>query len=183
MNNGDIFLNTTGVDNAPVSVVEAMACGLCVVSTNVGGIPYLLEHEYDSLLVPSNDPAAMATAVRKADRTRSGKAPLAQCPAKGRGIRLVCHHTEMANAVGFSGGTRVSDALLNIYHRLPPRLRSVAASLRGLYLHSWRYGPDFERLVEAALEREHWNSREWKTWQEERSAFVLNRSYASTILS
>jgi L-malate glycosyltransferase len=65
MGRGDIFLNTTNVDNAPISVLEAMACGLCVVSTNVGGIPYLLEHEYDALLVPPNDPAAMATAVHR----------------------------------------------------------------------------------------------------------------------
>jgi glycosyltransferase involved in cell wall biosynthesis len=65
MNRGDIFLNTTNVDNTPISVLEAMACGLCVVSTNVGGIPYLLEHEQDTLLVPSDDPAAMATAVRR----------------------------------------------------------------------------------------------------------------------
>jgi len=62
---GDIFLNTTNVDNTPVSVIEAMACGLCVVSTNVGGIPYLLEHEVDALLVPPNDPDAMADAVRR----------------------------------------------------------------------------------------------------------------------
>lgn len=59
----DIFLNTTTVDNAPVSVIEAMACGLCVVTTNVGGIPYLVEHERDALLVPSDDPIAMADAV------------------------------------------------------------------------------------------------------------------------
>lgn len=45
--------------------MEAMACGLCVVSTNVGGIPYLLEHETDALLVPPNDPEAMAAAVRR----------------------------------------------------------------------------------------------------------------------
>ena len=65
MSQGDIFLNTTNVDNTPVSVLEAMACGLCVVSTNVGGIPYLLEHEYDSLLVAPNDPDAMAAAVSR----------------------------------------------------------------------------------------------------------------------
>jgi glycosyltransferase involved in cell wall biosynthesis len=65
MNKGDIFLNTTHVDNTPVSVLEAMACGLCVVSTNVGGIPYLLEDEYDDLLVTSDDPVAMTTAVRR----------------------------------------------------------------------------------------------------------------------
>lgn len=62
---GDIFLNTTNVDNTPVSVLEAMACGLCVVSTNVGGLPYLLTHEHDALLVPPNDPAAMTQAVRR----------------------------------------------------------------------------------------------------------------------
>ncbi|MEW6216645.1 MAG: glycosyltransferase family 4 protein [Candidatus Bipolaricaulota bacterium] len=59
----DIFINTTTVDNTPVSVIEAMACGLCVVSTNVGGIPFLLEHERDALLVPPDDAQAMAAAV------------------------------------------------------------------------------------------------------------------------
>jgi glycosyltransferase involved in cell wall biosynthesis len=53
------------VDNTPVSVLEAMACGLCVVSTRVGGIPYLLQHGRDALLVPPNDPEAMAAAVRR----------------------------------------------------------------------------------------------------------------------
>jgi glycosyltransferase involved in cell wall biosynthesis len=62
---GDIFLNTTDIDNAPVSVIEAQAAGLCVVSTNVGGIPYLLEHESDALLVPPCDARAMAEAVRR----------------------------------------------------------------------------------------------------------------------
>lgn len=62
---GDIFINTTNVDNTPVSVLEAMACGLCIVSTDVGGIPYLLEHERDALLVPPGDPDGMAAAVRR----------------------------------------------------------------------------------------------------------------------
>lgn len=62
---GDIFLNTANVDNAPVSVIEAMACGLCIVSTQVGGIPDLLEHEVNALLVPPGDPGAMAAAVQR----------------------------------------------------------------------------------------------------------------------
>jgi glycosyltransferase involved in cell wall biosynthesis len=65
LNSGDIFLNTTNVDNTPVSILEAMACGLCVVSTNVGGIPYLLEDEQDALLVPPNNPEAMTFAVKR----------------------------------------------------------------------------------------------------------------------
>jgi glycosyltransferase involved in cell wall biosynthesis len=62
---GDIFLNTTNEDNTPISVMEAMACGLCVVSTNVGGVPYLLNHEQDALLVPPENPEAMAAAVSR----------------------------------------------------------------------------------------------------------------------
>lgn len=65
MSEYDIFVNTTNVDNTPISVIEAMACGLCIVSTNVGGIPYLLTHDHDALLVPPNDPQAMADAVRR----------------------------------------------------------------------------------------------------------------------
>jgi glycosyltransferase involved in cell wall biosynthesis len=62
---GDIFLNTTNFDNTPVSVLEAMACGLPVVSTNVGGIPYLLEDGKTALLVPPNNAEAMANAVTR----------------------------------------------------------------------------------------------------------------------
>lgn len=62
---GDIFLNTTNIDNTPVSLMEAMACGLCVVTTNVGGLPYLLEDGVDALLVPQDEPQAMANAIRR----------------------------------------------------------------------------------------------------------------------
>jgi|WetSurMetagenome_2_1015567.scaffolds.fasta_scaffold65965_2 glycosyltransferase involved in cell wall biosynthesis len=65
LDRGDIFINTTNFDNTPISVIEAMACGLCVVSTNVGGIPDLLEDGRDALLVPPNDPTAMTEALRR----------------------------------------------------------------------------------------------------------------------
>jgi glycosyltransferase involved in cell wall biosynthesis len=62
---GDIFLNTSIVDNTPISILEAMASGLCIVSTNVGGLPYLLEDGHDALLVPPGDSKAMAVAVHR----------------------------------------------------------------------------------------------------------------------
>lgn len=62
----DIFLNTTTIDNTPVSLIEAMATGLVVVSTSVGGIPYLVENEREALLVPSGECDAMANAVGRA---------------------------------------------------------------------------------------------------------------------
>ena len=59
----DVFLNTASIDNTPVSVLEAMASGLCVVSTNVGGIPYLLQAGREALLVSPDHAEAMAQAV------------------------------------------------------------------------------------------------------------------------
>ncbi len=60
-----VFLNTTHFDNTPVSVIEAMALGLPVVSTNVGGVPYLLEHRKSGLLVNDNDVDAMVAAIEE----------------------------------------------------------------------------------------------------------------------
>jgi glycosyltransferase involved in cell wall biosynthesis len=61
----DIFLNTSTIDNTPVSVLEAMANGLCVVSTNVGGMPFMLDNEKDSLLVGPDQSKEMAQAVNR----------------------------------------------------------------------------------------------------------------------
>ena len=59
----DFFLNTSTIDNTPLSVIEAMALGLAVVSTNVGGLPYLIENKVNGILVQPNDGEAMAEAV------------------------------------------------------------------------------------------------------------------------
>ncbi|MGM0635495.1 MAG: glycosyltransferase family 4 protein [Bacteroidota bacterium] len=61
----DLFINTTNVDNTPVSVIEAMALGLPVVTTNVGGIPYLLSHGVDALLVKPDNANAMCSAIEQ----------------------------------------------------------------------------------------------------------------------
>ncbi|MCL9769757.1 glycosyltransferase family 4 protein [Flavobacterium sp. HXWNR69] len=58
-----IFINTTHFDNTPVSVMEAMALGLPVISTKVGGIPYLLTDTENALLVPDGAVSAMVQAV------------------------------------------------------------------------------------------------------------------------
>lgn len=61
----DIFINTTHFDNMPVSVMEAMALGLVVVSTNVGGLPYLIDHEETGILVPPDTVSPFVKAVRE----------------------------------------------------------------------------------------------------------------------
>lgn len=63
--NHDIFLNTTRFDNLPVSVIEAMALGLPVVSTNVGGLPFLIKDSENGLLVADNDIAGMHSCIER----------------------------------------------------------------------------------------------------------------------
>jgi glycosyltransferase involved in cell wall biosynthesis len=58
----DLMLNPSLADNMPISLLEAMASGVPVVSTNVGGIPYLVRDGVTALLVPPQDPQAMADA-------------------------------------------------------------------------------------------------------------------------
>ena len=61
----DVFLNPTFVDNTPVSIVEAMAMGMCIVATTAGGLPYLLKEGETALLVPPGDERGMAVAILK----------------------------------------------------------------------------------------------------------------------
>ena len=63
--NYDIFINTTNFDNMPVSVMEAMALGLPVISTNVGGVSYLIEDQKDGLLVLPDHRDQFVNAIRK----------------------------------------------------------------------------------------------------------------------
>ncbi len=59
----DVMLNPTTVDNMPNSILEALASGVAVVSTDVGGVAYVVEDEATALLVKSGDETQMADAI------------------------------------------------------------------------------------------------------------------------
>ncbi|WP_158844225.1 glycosyltransferase family 4 protein [Algibacter sp. L1A34] len=61
----NVFINTTTIDNAPVSVIEAMALGLPVISTNVGGMPFLIKNNKEGILVESNNTKAFLSAIKE----------------------------------------------------------------------------------------------------------------------
>lgn len=56
----DVYLTATNLDNMPGSITESMASGLPVVTTNAGGIPYIVTHEESCLMVECNDHEALA---------------------------------------------------------------------------------------------------------------------------
>ena len=58
----DIYLNSPDIDNMPGSIIEAFAAGLPVVTTNAGGIPYIVTDGETGLMVERDDHEAMAQA-------------------------------------------------------------------------------------------------------------------------
>jgi len=61
-NETDIYLTATDIDNMPSSITECMASGVPVVTSDAGGIPYIVTNEETCLMIPRNDHQAMADA-------------------------------------------------------------------------------------------------------------------------
>ena len=61
----DIYLNASRIDNQPLSILEAFACGLPVVTTDAGGIPDIVTDEITGFLVPVGDHKVLAARALK----------------------------------------------------------------------------------------------------------------------
>ncbi|HEY8380516.1 MAG TPA: glycosyltransferase family 4 protein [Microvirga sp.] len=75
----DVFVLPSHGENQPMSIIEAMGAGLAVVTTRVGAIPEMVEHERSGLLVEAGDSDALARALERVlvspeERQRLGKA-------------------------------------------------------------------------------------------------------------
>jgi L-malate glycosyltransferase len=56
----DIYLNASEIDNQPLSILEAFLCGLPIVTTDAGGIPYMVEDRRTAMMVPRGDYVQLA---------------------------------------------------------------------------------------------------------------------------
>jgi D-inositol-3-phosphate glycosyltransferase len=83
--------------------VEAMACGIPVVATRVGGMKFTVEEDVSGLLVPSGDATAIADALATVIQDRQLRSTL-QVGARQAAIRFSWH--------------TVGSAVLNLYERL-----------------------------------------------------------------
>lgn len=111
----DIYLTATNLDNMPGSITESFAAGLLVVTTDAGGIPYIVDHEETALMIPCNDHEAMAAAA----------------------IRLL-EDQELASRIAYKAREssrqwtweEVRDKWVGLYHELADTSSSASAKMR-----------------------------------------------------
>ncbi len=65
LNACDLFALSSSWEGTPMAIMEAMASGLPVVSTAVGGVPELVQHGYSGFLVPPDDEGALREALQQ----------------------------------------------------------------------------------------------------------------------
>lgn len=163
----DIVLNPSRADNMPNSVLEALACGVPVVSTSVGGIPALLEHGKTALLVPPGDAPAMAQAILA----------LLRDPARAR--RLA--DAGLAHAAGFAW-ERVAPRLATHYRRIRAAPRPGSGPYTRLVsrwlfpLHERLKGHDSARLLRRMERTQWWSAQQLQEWQLARLRALLRHA-------
>jgi glycosyltransferase involved in cell wall biosynthesis len=100
-------------DGIPNVLVEAMASGVPVVATRISGIPELITHGVEGLLVPPHDPAALAAAIERVLRDPELADRLGQA-----GRREVAQHFDLARNTrrlrALFEGVAVDDTLLEV---------------------------------------------------------------------
>ncbi len=69
----DVFVAPSRIEAFGVAVLEAAACGLPAVVTKVGGLPEVVEDGVTGLVVPPEDPVALAEALRRLVADREGR--------------------------------------------------------------------------------------------------------------
>lgn len=163
----DIVLNPSLADNMPISVLEALACGVPVVSTNVGGIPALLQDGVTALLVPPGDPAAMAQAILALLRDPSRAQTLADAG--------------LAHAATF-GWAGIAPGLAAHYRRIRTAPRPGAYTrcvARWLFpLHEWLKGHHSVRLLRRLERSQWWSAQQLEEWQLARLRALLRHAGA-----
>ncbi len=63
LNASDLFVMPSRIEGVPFALLEAAAAGLPIVATNCGGIPEVVEHGKEAILVPVGDPRALSSAI------------------------------------------------------------------------------------------------------------------------
>jgi glycosyltransferase involved in cell wall biosynthesis len=79
----DVFAFPSRLEGSPNALLEAMACGVAVVATRIGGVVDLIDDEETGLLIPPDDAEALSIAIDRLLRDAPLRAALGD-RARGR---------------------------------------------------------------------------------------------------
>jgi glycosyltransferase involved in cell wall biosynthesis len=105
----DIFVLTSESESFPNAVLEAMACGRCVVASDVGGVPELITNGRNGLTFPSLNVNALAESLER----------VAQDPALRAALAAAAARTARENFTIELAVKRMQDLYLSLYEGLP----------------------------------------------------------------
>jgi glycosyltransferase involved in cell wall biosynthesis len=87
----DVFINASLFEGASNAIIEALAAGVAIIATRVGGNPDVVDAEETGLLVPAKDAAAIEAALL---RLYSDRASLLRMQRRAREVALERHSVE-----------------------------------------------------------------------------------------
>ena len=61
----EVFVLPSHSEGSPNVLLEAMAAGVAIVATTVGGVPEMIEDNQSALLVPANNPSGLSAAISR----------------------------------------------------------------------------------------------------------------------
>jgi glycosyltransferase involved in cell wall biosynthesis len=105
----DVFVLPSRFESMSYTLLEAMACGVACVATQVGGNADLIRDGETGILVPPNDPAALAEAMLLLGRTPRERMRLAE--AAQRAARAYSLETMLERSLALYRATRARDPL------------------------------------------------------------------------
>jgi glycosyltransferase involved in cell wall biosynthesis len=111
----DVYVQTPTIDNMPISMLEAFASGLPVVSTRAGGVPTILRDRVDGLLAPVNDERTVAACILE----------MLDEPDRARHMAASAHAT-----LGAYEWRHVRERWLDLYEAVVPRPAATADPVR-----------------------------------------------------
>ncbi|MDT0552257.1 glycosyltransferase [Urechidicola vernalis] len=174
----DIFINTTTIDNTPVSVMEAMAMGIPVISTNVGGIPYLLEDGKDAFLVPNNDSVAMADKIVEIVSNQIAIEPVvknARCKVEQFDWNVV----RQAWIKLLNEKPQKKGLVDTLYDSSPLFVQNLLVSAYGIYWKRRRLGGNFKKYLKEFKSREHFSKQQWDEYQTQELRKLLIHAFTT----
>lgn len=113
-----LLIHPSHIDNSPNSVAEAMASGLPVIASNVGGIPSMIEHNVSGLLVESKNHHELAAAMIALLHDESERQRLAR---RAKEVALERHHP-----------AKVATQALRVYHAILAKESSLEYALENV---------------------------------------------------